>query len=250
MATALFKSALLQSIRLASGVLARSNTASDSADNRPLEDHEDDHEDVLDARSPQQSPPSGTQISAAADTHHVAVSVGGDDSLGSEATSGRSRLADVAKVGTTIVLDHGIASATCCNSATAHVSGRIDPRGIAQDVVLRIECYDRKGWSYGTLVRILVPSSLCLLPGAEHRAGPRCQDALQHACLSNELHQSTLVLCTFLVSTSVFCGRRSRGSQRWQLWSLQVPLQSRSCFKYRGCGHIISAFPSASCCNH
>ena len=105
---------LVQGIRVASAATARfEGHASDN------EDHEPPHEPEEPAHAGHApcTAPAQHQNGAHADPPHVALSVAGGDSLGSETTSGASRLADV-----------------------------------AQDVVLRIECYDGKRWSYGTLV--------------------------------------------------------------------------------------------------
>ena len=110
----LASSLLIQGIKVASVATAR------------LSGHEqpDDDEELpqkAEEPTPAQPVPCTTpfeQQNGAPDSPDVAVSIAGDDSLGSETTSDRSRLADVAK-----------------------------------DVVLRIECYDNKRWSYGALVR-------------------------------------------------------------------------------------------------
>ena len=105
---------LIQGIKVASGATARlSGRASPDEDYEPSEEGE---EAAPAGHSPCSAPPK-QHSGATAEQPHVAVSVAGDGSLGSETTSGVSRLADV-----------------------------------AQDVVLRIECYDGKRWSYGTLV--------------------------------------------------------------------------------------------------
>ncbi len=107
---------LIQGIRGASAATARfAGHASPDEDDEPPQEAE---EPASDGHAPCTAP-AEHQNGVAAEPPHVAVSVVGDDSIGSETTSGASRLADV-----------------------------------AQDVVLRIECYDGKQWSYGTLVRI------------------------------------------------------------------------------------------------
>ena len=100
MATHVFRSVLLQSIRYASAVVARSGTGSQSGDRHELDDDDDDHEGAAVERGSQHSPSVEPSIGDAAEAPHVAVSVAGDDTLGSETSSGRSRLADVAKVRT------------------------------------------------------------------------------------------------------------------------------------------------------
>ena len=101
MATRVFRSILLQSIRFASGRIARRSAGSHSEDHQELDD--DDHEDVADGQqSLQRSPSAELPGGDAAEAPHVAVSVFGDKSLGSETSSGRSRLADVAKVSSSI----------------------------------------------------------------------------------------------------------------------------------------------------
>ena len=100
MATHVFRSILLQSIRFASGAIARPSTGSPGEDHHELDD--DDHEDAADGRSLQRGPSAELSDGDAAETPHVALSINGGDSIGSETSSGRSRLADVAQVRTFI----------------------------------------------------------------------------------------------------------------------------------------------------
>jgi len=181
MATHVFRSILLQSIRFASAI-ARPSTGSQGDDRQELDD--DDHEDAGVGRSLQRSPSAELSDGDAAETPHVAVSIIGSGSLGSETSSGRSRLADVAKVRTSICSSSerlkrtaALSLSRCTQASSPHMLGTSGgPREqqavdclllacTAQDVVLRIECYDRKRWSYGTLVRTLLqsrfPTSLC-----------------------------------------------------------------------------------------
>ena len=97
MAVPLVNTILLQSIRLASAATARFSAGKDSADCQSAEhfaEEAPDDEEVGLHSAPTEPPNDGPN-----NTVHAVVSVAGDSRFGSEATTDRSRLADVTKVG-------------------------------------------------------------------------------------------------------------------------------------------------------